>query len=125
MPHFTQCPWCMALIVDWFHEWYGRPQYDQIKLGQLARDCPHHQCRKPVTLNKGKIVAAQNIVTAQRSVQQAEVWAVKEQGYPTLEAFLVHPDETPSQVLSLGLLGAYQRLTTGESGEQLCHTNAR
>ena len=58
MPHFTPCPWCEVLIVDWFHEWYPKQQYDEIKLGKLAMDCPHHQCRRPVTLHIGKLVSA-------------------------------------------------------------------
>jgi hypothetical protein len=95
MPHFIPCPWCKILIVDWFHEWYPKPQYGQIKLGHSAMDCPHHQCRQSVTLNKGILVPAQNLVAEQRSLLQAEVWAVKQQGYPTLEAFLAHPDEQP------------------------------
>jgi hypothetical protein len=95
MPHFTPCPWCNILIMDWFHEWYPKAQYEQIKLGQLAMDCPDHECRRPVTLNKGKVVPAQSLVTAERILTQAETWAVQQQGYPTLEAFLTHPDEQP------------------------------
>jgi hypothetical protein len=95
MPHFIPCPWCRTLIVDWFHELYPQPRYAQIKIGQMAMDCPHHQRRQPVTLNKGKLVPAQNLVTAQRSLLQAEIWAVQQQGYPTLEAFLTQPDEQP------------------------------
>jgi hypothetical protein len=76
MPHFILCPWCKTLIVDWFHEWYPKPQYDQIKLGHSAMDCPHHQCRQSVTLNKGILVPAQNLVTEQRSLLLALMKAI-------------------------------------------------
>lgn len=98
MPHFTPSPRCKTLIVDWFCEWYSKPEFDQIKGGQLAMDCPNDECRQPVTLNKGRLVPAQNLMIAQRSLSQAEAWAVQQQGYPTLEAFRIHPDEQPRAV---------------------------
>jgi hypothetical protein len=96
MPHFTNCPWCNAYIWDWFHEWYPPLEHDEIKYGKLAMDCPDPACRRPVTLNKGRLVRAPgDLPMAQRSVIQAEKWATDPRfgNYATLEDFLVNAGE--------------------------------
>jgi len=98
MPHFTHCPWCNTYIWDWFHEWYPETQFDEIKFGRLAMDCPNPGCRHPVTMNKGILIQApSDLPVAQRSILRAEEWATDPRygNYPTLVDFLTNLGEQP------------------------------
>jgi hypothetical protein len=98
VPKYEFCPWCGTEIADWFLEWYPKEgQYEDIRDGKLAMDCPVRGCRKPVLMNKGKIVPApQGTEPAIRPIEGAERWLkVTNSMWPDLKDFLVDPDEQP------------------------------
>jgi hypothetical protein len=95
MPHFTHCLWCNAYIWDWFVEWYLPPEKEGVEKGQLAMDCPHPDCRRPVLWIKLKLDRAPDgTMLVQRPIAGAEKWATSpSQGYPDLVTFLTSPGE--------------------------------
>lgn len=98
MPHYALCPWCIVTIADWFLEWHTPQQQNDIYKGQLAMDCPIHDCRRPVTMNKGRVVQAPpELKTVHRSIDLAEKWATDPMfgNYTTLADFLANPGEQP------------------------------